>query len=270
MMSHITTENTKLSEKSYWDAILSAAKLPLRVKMKQYSPWLINTFFSETLKTTNYRTLLEAGAGSSAWLPFLASEYGLRVSGLDYSEEGCRICEENLKMQGINYDEVICTDIFKWTGTKKYDIIISLGLIEHFDNPVEILQIFGQHLQKGGTVITVVPNLIGFSGWLTKVFIPDVYKIHKRISKEDLRTMHQNSGFKILRNDYTGFFYPMIIPWNVKDKGLFFRNKTFLRRITLKLLELSNAFLTKILRGLKVRPSSRIFSPFIICVGQYE
>jgi 2-polyprenyl-3-methyl-5-hydroxy-6-metoxy-1,4-benzoquinol methylase len=262
------TDSEKLSSKEYWDDVLKEANLPLRVNKKQYSPWLINTFFKDFITTGNYKTLLEVGSGSSAWLPFLAQEYNLLVSGLDYSEIGCKICEENLRMQGIHFDEIICKDIFKWDQGKKYDIIISFGVIEHFENPDEILKIIGLHLNDNGLIITVVPNLLGLSGKLTKVFLPDVYNIHKIISKKYLKELHETTGYECLKNDYTGFFYPMIIPWTVKSNGMLFKKGTATRRIVMKILELKNAIITKILRGAKIRFSSRYFSPFVIFVGK--
>ncbi len=258
----------KLSSKEYWDDVLKSVRLPLQVNKKQYSPWLINSFLSDFIIRKGYRTLLEVGAGSSAWLPFLAREYDLLVSGLDYSEAGCRICEENLKILGINYDEIICEDVFNWEPGKKYDIIISLGVIEHFENPGDILKIIRDHLNDNGLIMTVVPNLLGISGRLTRIFLPDVYRIHKIISKNLLRELHETSGYLTLKTDYTGFFYPMIIPWSVKTDGFLFKKGSSMRRITLKLLELKNALVTKILRAFKVKVSSQYFSPFIIYVGK--
>jgi SAM-dependent methyltransferase len=210
---------------------------------------------------------MEVGAGSSSWLPFLAKEYGLRVSGLDYSEIGCRICEENLNILGISFEEIICQDVFTWDSLKRYDIIISFGVIEHFENPGDILKIMHHHLNIGGLIITIVPNLLGISGKLTKIFLPEVYNIHKIISKNLLNELHESAGYLCLKNDYTGFFYPMIIPWGVKYDGILFKKNSAGRKITLKLLELTNAVITKILRAAKVRLSSQYFSPAVIYVG---
>jgi 2-polyprenyl-3-methyl-5-hydroxy-6-metoxy-1,4-benzoquinol methylase len=263
-------ENKKLSEKEYWDEVLKKKKLPFRVKMKQYSPWLINSFFSEIIKNGKFRTLIEVGAGSSAWLPFLSQEYNLEVSGLDYSEIGCKLCEENLKMSGIKYNEVICSDIFNWQSDKKYDIVISLGVIEHFDNPEEILGILRNHLNQNGILITVVPNFMGLSGKLTRCFLPGVSAIHKVISRKQLTEMHENSGYKCIKADYTGFFYPFVIPWASKSDGILFRKGTLLRNIVLKIIEIKNVFITKLLRAARVSRSSEYFSPFIIYVGKIK
>ena len=140
--------------------------------------------------------------------------------------------------------------------------------MEHFENPEDILRIIKNHINPGGIIITVIPNLIGLSGRLTKMFIPDVYFIHKRISRDDLKEMHDITGFKCLKNDYTGLFYPMIIPWSVKGDGFLFKKGTSRRRIVMKIIELKNAMITKILRSFQVRMSSRFFSPFIIYVGK--
>lgn len=263
-------DNKKLSLKEYWDEVLREKKLPFKVKLKQYSPWLINSFFSEIVKNGEFKTLIEVGAGSSAWLPFLSEEYNLKVSGLDYSEIGCKLCEENLRLSEINYDEVICADVLNWRSDRKYDIIISLGVIEHFETPEEILGILHSHLNKNGIVITVIPNLLGISGKLTRRFLPEVYGIHKVISRKQLTEMHENSGYKCIKADYTGFFYPLIIPWANKSDGLFFRKGTVLRKITLKMIELKNMVITKLLRAAKVRKSSEYFSPFIIYVGKIK
>jgi 2-polyprenyl-3-methyl-5-hydroxy-6-metoxy-1,4-benzoquinol methylase len=264
------TDKDKLSSKEYWDDVLKKANLPLIVNKKQYSPWLINTFIEEFINNNQYKTLLEVGSGSSAWLPFLSNEYKLKVSGLDYSEIGCKICEQNLKMLGVNFDEIICEDVFKWENGKKYDIIISFGVIEHFENPGEILKIIHRHLNVNGLIITIVPNLLGISGKLTRIFLPDVYLIHKIISKSYLKDLHETTGFKCLKNDYTGIFYPMIIPWSVKTTGFFFKTGSTRRKIFLKILELVNALITKFLRVLKIRLSSQYFSPFVIFVGRIK
>jgi len=261
-------ETKKLSSKEYWDDVLSNGRIPFEVHSKQYSTWLIDSFFNKYIQKNTHKTLFEAGAGSSAWLPYLSKKYNLTVSGLDYSETGCRICEENLKLLKIKYDEIICEDIFKWHSDKKYDIIISLGLIEHFDNPFDVLKILSNHINPSGIIITVIPNLLGISGKLTKNFLPEVYKIHKIISEEELKAIHEKAGFITLKCNYTGFFYPMIIPLQVKKSGFFFKESTIRRNISIKMFLLLNILITKILRALQIKPASKTFSPFIIYVGK--
>ena len=119
----------KLSNIEYWDSVLKNARLPLLVKTKHYSTWLLNNFFAKSIEAGNYKTLMEVGAGSSAWLPFLAKEYNLVVSCLDYSEVGCRLCEENLNIQKIEFQDILNKDLLDWNDHRKYDVLVSFGVI---------------------------------------------------------------------------------------------------------------------------------------------
>lgn len=264
----IMVNNEKLSSKEYWDEVLKKTKLPVMVSDKQYTAWIQNIFFEEILKQKQYKTLIEVGSGSSAWLPYLAKKYNLKVSGLDYSETGCRICEENLKLLGADYDEVVCEDIFAWESEKKYDVIISFGVIEHFDDPVKIIEIFARHLNPEGVMITVIPNLPGLAGKLTKWLLPEVYSYHKIITDKQLESYHKDNGLDTWKCKYTGMFYPMIIPWTSKTDGWLFKSGTYQRKTVLYVISVFNFVFTKVLLMFKIRLSSQLWSPFVIYAGK--
>jgi 2-polyprenyl-3-methyl-5-hydroxy-6-metoxy-1,4-benzoquinol methylase len=260
--------NEKLSSKEYWDEVLQNTKLPILVKNSEYGTWLQDVFFEEFISGGNYSTLMEVGAGSSGWLPYLAKKYHLHVSGLDYSEIGCEICKRNLEYQGISYEKVICEDVFNWGSDDTYDIIISFGVIEHFENPERILDICRRHLNKGGLVITVVPNLKGFPGRIVKNFLPEVYKMHQVIDLKQLNSVHQMAGFTEIKSNYTGLVYPLIFPWSSKKDGFFFRESSITRKLTLFFIDLLNLFTIKVLRFFRINPSSEALSPFVIYIGR--
>lgn len=256
----------KLSNIEYWDNVLKNAKLPLIVKTKHYSTWLLNNFFAESIEKGHYNTLIEVGAGSSAWLPFLAKNYDLIVSCLDYSEVGCRLCKENLNIQKIPYHDILHQDLLEWNDDRKYDILVSFGVIEHFDNPGAVVNICRQHVNQNGLIITVIPNLSGFPGWIGRKFVPGVYDMHKNISLGELISYHESNGFQSIKADYTGFFYPMLIPWASKKNGLL--GFKFLREPILKMMEILNLIVSRLLVFLKISGSFRYFSPFLVYVGK--
>jgi 2-polyprenyl-3-methyl-5-hydroxy-6-metoxy-1,4-benzoquinol methylase len=262
----MTTE--KLSNKNYWDQVLKDAKLPLCVSEKQYSTWLIIHFIDSIIKNLNPKTLMEVGAGSSAWLPFFGSKYNLLVAGLDYSEVGCKICEENLKLQSIPYSSIICDDLFNWNSDDKYDVVISNGVIEHFDNPGEVIKKCYSHIHDNGIIISVIPNLTGLYGKLTKKYLEDVYNMHKIITKEELTNYHEECGLKTLKVNYTGIIYPLVIPWNSKVTGYFFKSGTTRKKATIFLINVFNLLFTKFLKICKTTIASPYYSPFIIYVGK--
>ena len=80
--------------------------------------------------------LLEVGCGNSIWLPYFAKQFGFLVSGLDYSEEGCRTSREMLAEAGVR-GMIRCADVFARPDDmrNRYDVIVSVGVVEHFQEP---------------------------------------------------------------------------------------------------------------------------------------
>ncbi len=128
-----TTE--KLSSQEYWDQVLEKAKLPRVNTSRSYHYKVTMDFISTYLRDHEYTSFFEVGCGSSGWLPYFAQTYGFTVSGIDYSPVGCKLAVENLRILDIPYGEIICKDIFEkdCTDGKKYDIVFSYGVIEHFE-----------------------------------------------------------------------------------------------------------------------------------------
>lgn len=266
-MNELNSE-TKLSTQQYWDDVLAVAKLPRVNTPKAYHYKVTMDFIDAVLRKKGYSTLIEVGCGSSGWLPYFAGKYDLKVSGIDYSEVGCRLAEENLKMLGVNYDEIICKDIFEpeCTGGKQYDVVFSYGVVEHFDNPAEIIKIFSNFLSPGGTMITLVPNLNGTMGWLSKYFVRDIYNIHTIIDTERLKRMHTENELTICKNGYAGTFSLAVIPLAKSERWLF-KKGSIQRKITSFSLNFMDKVLRKFLMVTNFNLPSKTFSPYVICIS---
>lgn len=255
----------KLSRKEYWDDVLREAKLPRIVDDKAYNYKVTIDFIDAVLKERPQAHLLEIGAGSSAWLPYFHKKYNLPVSGLDYSEIGCKILEENLKLLRVPFEDIINEDIFKWSSDKKYDIIFSYGVIEHFNQPEDILKICLDHLKPGGIIITLIPNLQGIMGLLTKTILPEIFKIHKVISLAELRKMHLELGFTEIKSDYVGTFTLSVIPWT-KSHSVFLHQHNILGKVILKALGGINRISQFIMETLGINKASKSFSPYVVSI----
>lgn len=255
--------NEVLSTVEYWDSVLTAAKLP---RINSYQSYYIPmNFFDEVLKNESKKTLMEIGAGSSGWLPYFSQKYGYKVSGLDYSEIGCKIGLKNLEMTKVDFDEMICEDIFKWNSPKKYDVIFSYGVIEHFEHPEKILKICHDHLNKDGIIITVVPNLAGLMGSWSKRFVPDIFAIHKIIKKDELKRLHLENGFSDLKTGYAGTMSIHVIPW-IRSNHFLFRENSIQKKISMFAIKAFGKVFSTIDRGLKVNLPSRYLSPYVISI----
>ena len=106
------------------------------------------------------RKILEIGCAGGTQLVYFNKEFGYEPYGVDYSEEGCRIARENLKLHDIS-GQIICEDVFDASFEQEFDIVYSMGLIEHFFDPDKIIDKHIELLKPGGILIITIPNFKG-------------------------------------------------------------------------------------------------------------
>lgn len=257
-----------LSTKDYWDEVLKRAKLPRMNSDNNYSYKVSMDYIHDILKNNEGKSFLEIGCGSSGWLPYFQKRYKLIISGLDYSDIGCELARRNLEMQEIPYEEIYCKDFLAkdFTINKKFDFIFSYGVVEHFNDTTEIISIFKKLLAPGGKIITLVPNLNGFNGLVTKKFLTDIYLLHKVINNNELKSFHINNGLRIVKSDYVGTFSIAVFPF-ANSKSWLFRKDTKRRKLALTLQAKLDSFFSKVFKTFKLNMPSRAFSPYVICVA---
>jgi 2-polyprenyl-3-methyl-5-hydroxy-6-metoxy-1,4-benzoquinol methylase len=261
----------RLSSREYWDSVLLSANLPRICTRRSYHYRITMDFIDEFLKNRKCETLLEVGCGSSGWLPYFALKYKLQISGLDYSEPGCTLARKNLEMQGIPYDTIICKDIFEPDCTlgKKYDVIFSYGVIEHFENPGSLIQIFAGFLNPGGLVISLVPNLNGLMGTLSRYFVRDILEMHRVMDANELRAFHEINGLTTRKSGYAGTFTLSVLPL-VKSKRWVYKPGSIQRKIMSFILETIDKLACNFFKLTRIDVPTRYFSPYIICVAQKD
>src|SRR5579862_6625978 len=101
-------------------------------------------------------SVLEVGCAPAKWLVFYAERFGARVAGIEYSEKGAEISRANLQLAGIE-GTIYHGDFFSVTPGL-FDLVLSLGFIEHFD---DLDQAFDRHVTcvaEQGRLAIGVPN----------------------------------------------------------------------------------------------------------------
>jgi 2-polyprenyl-3-methyl-5-hydroxy-6-metoxy-1,4-benzoquinol methylase len=259
----------KLSSRDYWDQVLLQAELPRICTRRAYHQRITMDFMDEFIRNGNYKTLFEVGCGSSGWLPYFVQKYQLFVSGLDYSQPGCLLAEKNLRMLGTPHAEIICKDIFEpeCTNGKKYDIVFSYGVIEHFKDPGQLISIFSDFLNPGGLVISLVPNLNGLMGAISKCFVRDIFYMHRVMNSKQLRKYHEQNGLVNLKTGYAGTFTLSALPL-VKSKVWIYKPGSIQRKIMSVLFGMIDKAANNFFKLTRINLPSRYFSPYIICVAQ--
>lgn len=264
----IEDRNNTLSQKSHWDRVVGNAKLPRIYSRDLYNVRKFDHLFKSFIDG-DAKTFFEVGCGSSGWLPYFKKYYGMTVSGLDYSEVGCWIADKNLDYFDRRAEEMIHrADITKIKKAEfgYHDIVFSYGLIEHFDDPLPIVREMGKLATDQGQIITVVPNMAGFYGMVSRWITPRIYAMHKVMDPDHLERVHKESGFDTQFCGYYGTFYLEAIPWmNAEPEWL---NHRLVKPLYLKAVALTARIIETVLSWFGVSRETVLFSPYVIFIGQ--
>lgn len=171
----------KLTDKTYWEGTYSHRKSQPSLNVDGFVNYPNRLILSKLLETNmKNKRILEIGAGDSAWLPYLAKQFpSSQFVGVDYTESGCTLLSERAHRAGANV-EVIHEDMFvessQLHGT--FDIAISFGVVEHFDDLGHVLAAKKRYLKHGGVMFTLIPNMAGVLGTLVRIWNCEVYDKH--------------------------------------------------------------------------------------------
>lgn len=147
--------------------------------------------------------LIEIGCGGSRWLPYFHRAFGYDVSGIDYTVAGIRLAQAILDKAGVG-GRIVQGDLFEplldWI--EQFDVVVSFGLVEHFENTSQVVSACARYLRPGGRMITLVPTMRGLYGLAYRLLRPAIYRKHIPQSRETLAQAHTDAGLNITRCDY--------------------------------------------------------------------
>ena len=123
-------------------------------------------------------SFLEIGCSPGKHLAWVGAKLKANVAGLDYSEQGIEITKWIFKELGVCGD-IRCEDIFLTTfDPGSFDVVFSSGVIEHYNNPIDIVNCHIQLLKPGGKAIIAIPNYGGIYGKLQYRVNPENLAVH--------------------------------------------------------------------------------------------
>lgn len=264
--------NIDKAGKDFWDAGWSSQHNikpinPNDLSRENYVNVKLHEYFQNIFSKlqTEGMQLLEIGCACSQWLPYFAKEYGFIISGLDYSEIGCE--QERQVLQQANVTgNVVCTDLFNPPDDllEKFDIVLSLGVAEHFEDTSGYIRAAAQYLKKGGILITLIPNITGVVGWIQKIINRKVYDIHVPLTASDLEQANTDSGIQVLVCEY--FLSANFGMCNLT--GIRTNNPTYLvTRLLVAILRRISSLVHLIEGKIKTYSSNQRFATYVICVG---
>lgn len=202
--------NVDKAGEKYWTTVWENTELPhaIDVTNKSFTNHTnleFHKFFCELFNgfDTRGKKLLEIGCGNSVWLPYFAKTFGFEVSGIDYSQNGCEKSKLILSREEIK-GEIYCMDAFNAPEQlqNKYDVVISMGVVEHFENLKNTLSAFQVYLVRDGLLISTVPNNTMLLGWLQKKINKPIYDIHYIYDLSDLEKAYGEIGQITIKQQY--------------------------------------------------------------------
>ena len=192
------------TNKQYWENYYKDTNVPKNNIISICKPY--DKYWDILFKTCKHdpKTILEVGAYPGRFIAYVASKYSVKPTALDFNPD-CKKIEKAFKEMGVNDYEIIIDDIHSHIPREKYDLIISMGFIEHFKDYEMILNKHVNMLEKGGAILIVIPNKRG----LRKMY--GLICDRKNLEAHNLKCMHKKTFYDFafnnqLKIDYLEYF----------------------------------------------------------------
>ncbi|WP_113663584.1 class I SAM-dependent methyltransferase [Pedobacter nanyangensis] len=186
----------------YWES-----KTDLAVTIPEN--YLFHQQLKEIVKRNQVKTAIELGGFPGYYAVFLKKYLKLDVTLLDYFVHE-PITHQLLQANGLGKDDIhiIETDLFNYEPAQRYDLVLSCGLIEHFNDTEDIIRRHISFLNPGGTLFITLPNFKAVNGWFQKNFDKENYDKHNIncMDPQLLKQIVENAGLKVLKANYFGKF----------------------------------------------------------------
>jgi 2-polyprenyl-3-methyl-5-hydroxy-6-metoxy-1,4-benzoquinol methylase len=251
----------KLTEEQYWDDYWTNLSLPSEIKRTKKSYYLneILNVFDKYFHYDPSLSILEIGGSPGQYLAYLHRNFGYKIHCLDYSEIGCLKTEENFRLLNIPCN-IIRKDLFKEENeTPLFDIVYSLGFVEHFEDIDFVIERHMKFLKKDGLLLFGMPNFTGINYLFLKVLAPELLKKHniKVMDIASWNVFEQKLNLQKIFKGYIGGFEPSV--FNRREKNTSF---TLVVKVMAKFLSVMFTNHFNFLR----KYNSKYFSGYIIGV----
>jgi 2-polyprenyl-3-methyl-5-hydroxy-6-metoxy-1,4-benzoquinol methylase len=253
-----------LTKKEYWNNnYLSSEKIvTLELGWRDYTNFLIAKKIQDI--GLDRKNVLEIGAGDSYWLPYFAQQHpSSRFAGMDFSQAGCDKLAKRVASSTLSNVNIYQQDMFSLESDLhgKFDLVLSFGVVEHFTDLSNVLLAKRLYLNDEGYMFSVIPNMAGLIGSLTKLFNREIYKAHNPHDWNSFLEGHHKAGLTIISGGYLGSTnFGVLSSCFEKKAGLSWQAYVFLTRLSKTIFLIENK--------LGNLPVSRVFSPYIYAISR--
>jgi len=201
----------KLTGRNFWETYWETGNSKKKNNRPSLCVLEILKAFDLYLPAEKDLKILEIGGAKGEYLLYLVKRFGYEGYSLDYSSAGNEATLETFLKAGKKV-KVYERDLFADNSDLPlFDIVFSLGLIEHFDDPVTVVESHLKLLRPGGILLIGVPNYSGIYHLVLKHLAPSMFVTHN-LRIMDIATwsdFEQKFGLETIYRDYIGGFEPL-------------------------------------------------------------
>ena len=190
-----------------------AKKAPI---LRKFFYWLLGVLFLRTWyvkralreflsEKKGVLNLFDAGSGFGQYSYFIAKNFhNVSIHAIDVKEDYIADCKQFFPAVGIANVNFGVEDLTIPTHTNRFDFILSVDVMEHIADDVQVFKNFFSAMKTGGRLLIHTPSNLGGSD-VHKEGDKSFVEEHARdgYSVEDITTKLTAAGFKILYTRYS-------------------------------------------------------------------
>lgn len=234
--------------------------------LQSYAEFLLHKAIVTHLPMGSDWRAIEVGCAPGKHILRLAQDMGYQPFGVEYSPVGAATTRRAFSDRRFDPAAVIEADFFSASFQEehngRYDVALSLGFVEHFDDPAPVVQAHVDLLKPGGFLVCSIPNLRSFAYPFLSFFGREILDAHNLdiMRLDAYRALFSSTPLDMRFCGYVGVFQLF---------GVALRRERSLRGMLARGLDrtgdLMNHLLFLLLRG---SSPETCWSPHIVYIGR--
>ncbi|QKJ29406.1 class I SAM-dependent methyltransferase [Mucilaginibacter mali] len=218
----------KKTEEDFWAGFWANLKFPQIVNYNLKNDRVISDNIVKYIPKANLKKkVLEIGCAPGKWLVLFYEKLGYHITGIEYVDIAARKTIENFQILNIPEEAyaIQIADFLAVDAVPEFDVVFSLGFIEHFDNWDAILDKHIKFCKPGAHLLIGLPNFRGINYIIQKIIDNNttdtkLLPIHNLniMDTAVLRDYAEKRGLEIIKLDYVGGFEPALFNTNAGNK----------------------------------------------------